>query len=688
MSPDPRPTLDAPDDDPRLWLEDIDAEASLAWVAQQNAATLARFGDAQFEAGRDTLTAIFDRRDNIPIISRRGGLIYNFWRDDRNKRGLWRRTTMAEFPAEAPSWEVLIDLDALAEAEGEDWVWGGPQTLAPDHQRAMIRLSRGGSDAGVLREFDLPSKSFLVDGFHLPEAKGGVEWLDTDTLLMTSSHGGEANQTRSGYARTVRLWQRGTSPSDAPVLFEVDAGSVCADVFVDDTADEERVLFADRKGFFESDLWLGDRTGPKTRLDIPADAWFSVNRDRFVLKLRSAWTRGGETYPPDTLLGGRLGELVQGAPRFAVLFRAEDRIALRSFTWSGGRLVLSILDELSPRYELLTPGETEWRRESIAGLPETGVVSAWRLDIEETESNGDLIALIEDPLAPPSLNLIARDGPPSILKHAPAVFDASGLTVTRHEARSIDGERIPYVQIGPAGLTGDAPVLMMGYGGFQIAMEPHYDPSVGKLWLERGGTYVIAHIRGGGEFGTRWHKAGMREGKRLSHDDFAAVAADLVERGVTRPKRIAAEGGSNGGILISNMLTRYPQRFGALFCTVPLIDMRRYTRLLAGPSWIDEYGDPDKPEDWAFLRTYSAYHNAVPGQSYPPILIATSRKDDRVHPGHARKLAAKLQEMGYEAYFYEPETGGHARGKDSKERAAFTALGLRFLREKIGWQDA
>ena len=297
-----------------------------------------------------------------------------------------------------------------------------------------------------------------------------------------------------------------------------------------------------------------------------------------------------------------------------------------------------------------------------------------------------MILNFQGPITPPTLALLDGSPAPAVLKRAPSDFDASGLVISRHEAISIDGERIPYTQVGPAGETGNAPVLMNGYGGFDVSVLPYYSSARGKLWLERGGTCVITNIRGGGEFGTRWHEAGRRAGKRLSHDDFAAIAADLVRRGVTVPKRIAAEGGSNGGILITNMLTRYPERFGALFCTIPLIDMRRYSKLLAGASWIDEYGDPDKPEDWAFLQTYSAYHNAKPGQDYPPILLATTQRDDRVHPGHARKMAAKLQAMGYEAYFYEPAAGGHGYGKDAKEQAAFIALGYNFLRDAIGWR--
>ena len=306
----------------------------------------------------------------------------------------------------------------------------------------------------------------------------------------------------------------------------------------------------------------------------------------------------------------------------------------------------------------------------------------------DEESNGEALVSLQDPVTPASLLLVdlepAVPAAPTLLKRSPANFDATGLVVSRHEAISIDGERIPYVQVGPRDATGDAFVHMSGYGGFGVSEEPYYNTAIGKLWLERGGVSVVANLRGGGEFGTRWHDAGRREKKRLSHDDFAAVAADLAARGVATPRHIAAEGGSNGGILISNMLTRYPERFGALFCTIPLIDMRRYSKLLAGASWIDEYGDPDKPEDWAFLSAISAYHVAEPGRRYPPILIATSRRDDRVHPGHARKMAAKLQAMGYEAYFYEPAAGGHGYGKDNKERATFTALGLDFLWDRLG----
>jgi prolyl oligopeptidase len=681
---DPRPTVEQPDDDPYLWLEDIDGARALAWVEAQNAASSARFGDARFEADRDLLATIFDRPDNIPIIARRDRRLFNFWKDADRPRGLWRTTSLDSYRGEQPEWDILLDLDALAAKESEDWTWSGASTLPGTHDRAIVMLSRGGADAVVLREFDLTSRDFVSEGFTLPEAKGAAAWIDRDTLLLFSALG-EGMATSSGYARTVRLWRRGSDPLKASIIFETTADHMAVWAEVDREAIEERLEFIERIGFFDASFWIGDRTGPKTRIDVPTDCSIKLHRGWLAVKRRTAWTVGEKTHSPDTVLGISFAAFLAGDRHFTKLFEPAERRALQGYFWNGGRLVLSILDDLKPVFEVLTPSEGGWSRERITGLPEIGVADVWPLDVRVEESNGELLASAQDPLTPPSLYLVPPLAAPQLLKRAPQTFDPAGLVVTRREAVSKDGTRIPYVEVGPSEETGEAPVHLSGYGGFGISQLPYYNSALGKLWLERGGTGVVANIRGGGEFGTAWHDAGRREKKRLSHDDFAAVAADLVRRGVTRPGRITGEGGSNGGILITNMLTRYPERFGALFCTIPLIDMRRYSKLHAGASWIAEYGDPDNPEDWAFLKEISAYHNAVPGRSYPPILIATSRRDDRVHPGHARKMAAKLQAMGYEAYFYEPAAGGHGYGKDNKERASFTALGYNFLRRAIGW---
>jgi prolyl oligopeptidase len=686
MPIDARPTIAAPDDDPYLWLEEVEGERALQFVERQNRLTLQQFGGPAFAADRDALAAIYDRPDNIPYVTRLGGLLYNLWKDSKNPRGIWRRTTLAEFRKNDPAWDVVLDLDRLAAEENEDWLLNGTHTLAPTHSRAILSLSRGGSDAVTLREFDMTAKRFVAGGFVLPEAKGGAQWLDADTLLLSSAYG-EGMATASGYARTVRLWRRGTDVDTAPAIFETAAANMAAYIDIDRTSSVPRVWFVERLDFFNQQIWLGDAAGARLKLELPTDTWVEAHGDWLAVKLRTAWTARERSFAPDTVLGIPLTAFVKGDRDFAIVFEPGPRRALQGFFWTNDGLVLSILDELRPVFEIMSPSRDGWTRAGLPGLPEIGVLDVWRFDADETESNGDLLANIQDPLTPPSLMLIEAIGSPTPLKRAPRTFSADGLVTTRHEAISIDGERIPYVQTGPATETGDAPLYMSAYGGFGLAVKPYYNSALGKLWLERGGTTVQANIRGGGEFGTRWHDAGRYAGKRLAHDDFAAVAADLVRRGVTRPERIAAEGGSNGGILISNMLTRYPERFGALFCTIPLIDMRRYTKLLAGASWIAEYGDPDRPEEWAWLQTYSAYHAAKPGQKYPPILIATTRKDDRVHPGHARKMAAKLQAMGYEAWFYEPAAGGHGYGKDNRERAAFTALGYRFLKDRIGWLD-
>ena len=682
---DPRPTVTAPDDDPYLWLEEVDGARAVAWAEAQNARTAEAFVTAATGADQDAVAAILDRPDNIPYVIRRGAQLYNFWKDAAQPRGLWRRTTLTSYRTETPEWEILLDIDALAAAEGEDWVWQGAAVLHGAWRHAMLRLSRGGGDAVVLREFDLAEKRFVPGGFALPEAKGGVHWIDPDTLVLAST-AGDGMATTSGYARTVRLWRRGQDPLTAPVIFDVPADHLATWAGVDRQSADFPLYFIDTISFFDAVIWRGGLSGATQRIDVPTDVNISWHNGWMVLRPRTDWTVAGTTHPAGALLGIGLDAFVAGSRGFATLYDPGPRRALESFQWAGDRLVIDILDDLAPDIRIATPGPSGWTEQRFPGLPRTGVVGVGQLDEYPEDSDGTLLLTTQDPLTPVTLSMTSTSlATPEILKRAPVAFNAAGLTVTRHDAIAIDGEKIPYVQVGPPRETGDAPVHLTGYGGFEISEQPYYRTAIGKLWLERGGTGVTANLRGGGEFGPAWHDAGRRENKARSHDDFAAVAADLVRRGVTRPSRIGAEGGSNGGLLITNMLTRYPERFGALFCTIPLIDMRRYSKLLAGASWIAEYGDPDLPGDWAFIQHMSAYHQAAPGKPYPPILLATTRRDDRVHPGHARKMSAKLQAMGHRAWFYELEAGGHSYGKTNRERAFFTALGYGFLRRQIGW---
>jgi prolyl oligopeptidase len=676
--------------DPFIWLEDVDSPQARAWVEARNAETEKVLRDAQFETDRAAVLDMLNAPDRIPFITKRGQYVYNFWRDEQNPKGLWRRTTLASYRTPAPGWEIMLDIDALATAEGEDWVWNGCTTLPPAHRFGLVQLSRGGADAAVIREFDLVEKRFVDGGFVLPEAKGDAGWLDGDTLLVSSALGGEPYETASGYARTVRRWRRGTPFAAAPVVFECDRTEMRVNAWREHSPTWPRTCFRRQIDFYSKAFFVADGDALR-QVDIPADAYFETERNWLILNLRSDWETGGRRYHAGSLLVTAFDALLAGKPDFAVLFEPTPTCFLEHYTAAGDVVAFKVLDNVQPRILFAQHQSGAWQIGPVAGLPGLETVDFYRLVADDVDwlddpREGETFVISSQSSIAPLALWLARPGKAiEMLKQAPARFDAAGLAITQHHAVSVDGQRIPYFQVAPAGmaLDGSRACLMTGYGGFQISLLPYYAASVGRLWLEHGGVYVIANIRGGGEFGPDWHKAGMREGKKLAHDDFAAIARDVVARGVTAPARLACQGGSNGGLLVGNMLTRYPELFGAIECAVPLLDMKRYARLTAGASWVGEYGDPDKPEDWAFLQDISAYHHADAARPYPPILITTSARDDRVHPGHARKMAAKLMAQGHKVYFHEPQDGGHSGGVDNAHIAFNTALGFAFLRKTI-----
>jgi prolyl oligopeptidase len=682
-------------DDPFIWLEEVDSPQSRAWVAARNAETEKALCDDGFERDRAAILDILNAPDRVPWIAQRGPYVYNFWQDEQNRKGLWRRTTMASYRTPAPGWEVMLDIDALAKAEGEDWVWRGCTTLPPVHRYGLVTLSRGGADAVVIREFDLVEKRFVDGGFSLSEAKGEAVWLDADTLLVSSALGGEAFQTTSGYARTVRRWRRGAPFADAPVVFECDRADMSVSGWREHSPRYPRAGFTRQIDFFNEAVFVEDG-GALRQVDIPTDARFGIERNWIVLNLRSDWEVDGRRFKAGSLIVTDVDALLAGKRDFTVLFEPTPTCFLEHFSPAGDVVAFQVLDNVQSRMLFArrrdgTQNGNYWQVEPAAGLPGMQTIDFYRLVADDIDwladrRDGETFVVSSQSSVTPLTLWLARPGDDAdMLKQAPARFEAAGLAITQHHAVSVEGTRIPYFQVAPINMAfdGSHSCLLSGYGGFQISRLPNYAASVGKLWLERGGVYVIANIRGGGELGPDWHKAGMREGKKLSHDDFAAVAKDLVVRGVTKPERLACEGGSNGGLLVGNMLTRYPELFGAIECAVPLLDMRRYTRLTAGPSWVAEYGDPDKPEDWAFLQHISAYHNVEAGRPYPPILLTTSARDDRVHPGHARKMAAKLMAQGCRVYFYEPLEGGHSAGADNAHIALNIALSYAFLRKTV-----
>lgn len=677
-------------DDPYLWLEEVDGAPARAWVEARNAETKAALCDGRFEQDRGVLFDILNAPDRIPWISQRGRYVYNFWQDEQNPKGLWRRTTLARYRSDDPQWDVLLDVDALAKAEDENWVWRGCVALPPEHRLGMVQLSRGGADAIVSREFDLTAKRFVAGGFVIPESKGGAAWFDADTLLVAATLGGERFETTSGYPRTARRWRRGTPFEETPVVFECERAHMMAWGWREHSPRKPRTFFIKRTDFFNAVLYIEDDTGAQQRFDIPSDAYIHIEHEWLILNLRSDWVLGGRTHPAGALLVIGIDAALAGSRDHAVLFEPTATSFLDSFQAAGNVIGIKVLDNVRSRVMFFRFSGGAWRSETVSGFPELATVDFYRLSEDDVdwaseEAREAFVILSQSSILPPTLSLARTGQPTELLKTAPPRFKADGLAITQHHAVSVDGVDIPYFQIAKADLAfdGSNACLLGGYGGFQVSSLPYYSFGVGKQWLERGGVHVIANIRGGGEFGPAWHKAGMREGKKLAHDDFAAVAEDLIARGVTRRERLACSGGSNGGLLVGNMLTRYPHLFGAIYCGVPLLDMRRYTKLPPGASWIGEYGDPDKPEDWAFLQDISAYHRVEPGRDYPPILIATSNRDDRVHPGHARKMAAKLKELGYPVYFHEPAEGGHAGAADNRQLAFNQTLLYAFLRKTI-----
>jgi len=658
-------------DDPLLWLEDITGDDALDWVRKHNDPTLERFGGDEFEKMRTEALEVLDTDARIPYVRRRGEFLYNFWRDAANPRGLWRRTTLDSYRSEHPEWEVVIDVDELARVDDTNWVWAGADVIEPDHTRALISLSRGGSDAAVVREFDMATREFVTDGFNLPEAKTQISWVDENTVLVGTDFG-EGSLTDSGYPRLVKRWRRGQPLAEAETLFAAERSDVIAAARVDRTPGFERTLLSRAVDFFNDEV-SELRDGQWVRIDAPTDATVSVHRNWLLIELRTDWHTNGTDYRAGSLLAADYEEFLAGTAELTVVFEPDEHTCLNHYAWTRDKLIMVTLADVASRVEVVTPGS--WRREPVPGIPpNTNTV------IVTTDDLGDEIFLDSSGFDTPSRLLYGTDdGPLTEIKRAPAFFDADDLEVRQHFARSDDGTAIPYFVVGHRGVTGPRPTLLGGYGGFEVARTPGYDGVLGRLWLARGGTYVLANIRGGGEYGPTWHTQAMRENRHLVYEDFAAVARDLVERGITTVELLGAQGGSNGGLLMGVMLTRYPELFGALVCSVPLLDMRRFHLLLAGASWVAEYGDPDNPEDWEFISKYSPYQNISADKRYPPVLITTSTRDDRVHPGHARKMTAALEAAGHEVYYYENIEGGHAGAADNAQTAFRAALIYRFL---------
>lgn len=671
----------ATSDDAFLWMEDIHGAKPLAWVEAENAITRKAYaGSPGFETTRKRILDVLDSDAKIPFVQKIGARYYNFWKDKDHPRGLWRRTTLAQYAKPAPTWETVIDLDALAQSEKTHWVWHGAQCLRPEYKRCLVSLSPGGGDAAVVREFDLVANAFVEGGFELPAAKSQIAWIDIDHVYVGTDFG-PGSMTKSSYPRIAKVWRRGTPLAEAKTVYEGTPEDLAISATRDLTPGFERDFVIRTIDFFSSETFLRRPDGALARVEVPVDAVVQTHREWLLIQPRSAWTVGGKTWPSGALLAAKFDDYMAGKRQLTPLFTPTDSTSLSSYSWTRHHLILNVLDDVVSREEVLTPAPGEWKRAPLGGAPPLSTIDAAGIDEDADDS---YFMTVSSYLAPTTLYLgTVGAGAAKPLKQAPAFFDASTFDVQRLFVASKDGTRIPYFVVAPKDLVkdGSAPTLLYGYGGFEVSLQPNYSGSVGRSWLERGGVFVVANIRGGGEYGPRWHQAALKEKRPRAYEDFAAVAADLIKRGITSRAHLGAEGGSNGGLLMGNMLTTYPQLFGAIVCEVPLLDMKRYTHLSAGASWMAEYGDPDKASDWDFIRTFSPYQNVRKDADYPPILFYTATSDDRVGPVQARKMAARMkEELGYsKVWFYENTEGGHGAAADNQQSAFMHALAYTFL---------
>ena len=676
-------------EDPYIWLEEIQGERALAKVDQWNADTEAVLtAQAEYPLAKAWARQILDDTRQIAMPDAiMGDQVTNLWRDADNPRGLWRTATLQSYLAGAPEWRTLIDVDQLGEDEGQSWVWHGANCLAPEYTRCLVSLSPGGTDADVVREFDIATGAFVEGGFTLPEAKSNVAWYDENTLFVGTDEGA-GSLTDSGYPRLVKLWERGTDFAQARLIAEGEQTDISMNGF--SVLDGETRYRFVRRGpsFWTSEYALVTDNGDTVPLPLPEDAEFEAVLGGFVIgKLNSPMETSAGTEQPGALLAWSLDDVLDGGdPQPFAVFRPSETQAVEQVAASENKLWVKVLDNVSGKLIELTPDATGWTERAM-DLPANSTIQ-----IAETSGTGDTaFVTVESMLTPPTLYAVPSEGEPVAIASEPAQFDASKFSVEQKFATSKDGTKVPYYLVRPAGAEGPLPTLIHAYGGFRAAQTPKYltaEPyrsgPLGLFWVESGNAYVLANIRGGGEYGPRWHEDALREKRQNSFDDFHAVADDLVANRLASPGRIAASGRSNGGVLVGAVANQRPDLYGAIISGSPLIDMKRYNKLLAGASWMAEYGNPDVPSDWAFMREWSPYQNMRDTPDVPAAFYYLSTLDDRVHPGHARKAAAKHEAWGQTFYYHEYREGGHSVGSDHEEDAKRAALLLAYLNREIG----
>ncbi len=663
--------------DKYMWLEEVDGKKALEFAEAQSKATLDKLiKEKDYQSIYDKSLAVLNSTEKIAYPDIQGKYVYNLWKDKDHVRGIWRRCLLANYTNNTLDWETIIDIDEMSKKDNIKWVFKGANGLYPDYNRFLISLSKGGGDAVVIKEFDADKKQFIENGFAIDESKGSASYVDKNTLIINTDFG-KGTMTTSGYPRQVKLWKRGTLLKDAQLIYEGETSDVSSSGFILRDGQQAYISMVRRPTFFTNQflIWIDQKA---IKLDLPDDSHFNgILKNQLIVQLNSDWTVNAQTYKSGTLLSLNFTELLKGNKQIQVIITPDEFSSISEVSTTKNRLLINLLTNVTDQLYLYSFDKGKWTSEKVTA-PELGTISL----VTSDEFSDQYFFGFQNFLTPTTLYVAnASKNTIKAIKSLPAYFDASKYEVKQFKVKSKDGTLVPYFVVASKNLKMDGknPTLISAYGGFDVSRKPSYMASYGNVWLDQGGVYVLANIRGGGEYGPKWHQAGLKDKRQNVFDDLYAVSEDLISRKVTSPKHLGIMGGSNGGLLVGVAFTQRPDLYNAVVCAVPLLDMQRYNKLLAGSSWMAEYGNPDIPEEWEYIKKYSPYQNVKEGMNYPEVFFTTSTRDDRVHPGHARKMVAKMNDMGYKTYYYENTEGGHAGSSTNEQSAKSTALTFSYL---------
>ncbi|MBM7074086.1 S9 family peptidase [Shewanella sp. 202IG2-18] len=674
-----------PDHDKYMWLENVEGAKAMKWVKEHNKASLKEIEaypkfDKLVKNGLD----VYNSKERIPYASRRGDYLYNFWKDENHVRGIYRRTTMEEYLKANPKWETVLDIDALGKKEDVKWVYKGMNCQYPENVRCFVSLSRGGADAVEVREFDLSTKDFVPKSekpFFLPEAKSDLSWIDKDTVFVGTDFGDGKSMTDSGYPRVVKIWKRGEPLSAAKEIFAGDKKSVAVAAYSMYDDKTPLRLVGEFKTFYTSQYQVY-QNGELSSIPLPEDAEIKgYFNGKVFIELKSDLTANGKSFTQGSVVSTPVSALVSQKPKYELFVAPTKTASISSVSFTKSAIFVNWLDNVKSKLVRYTQKSGKWIQDTVP-FKENGAISIF--DVKQDEN--DFFVTYTSFLEPSSLYRVnGKTLSIKKVKAMPQQFAADKFTTKQYFATSKDGTNVPYfvVMAKDTKLNSKNPTLLYGYGGFEVSLRPSYSAMIGKNWLEQGGVYVLSNIRGGGEYGPAWHQAALKKNRHKAYEDFEAIAEDLIARKITSSKHLGIQGGSNGGLLMGAAFTRRPDLYNAVVCQVPLLDMKRFNKLLAGASWMGEYGNPDNADEWDYIKTYSPYHNLKKGAHYPKVFFTTSTRDDRVHPGHARKMVAKMEGMGIDVLYYENIEGGHAGAADNTQAAKLRTLTYAYLMQQL-----